>query len=113
MPKKGREPGEQRLDVILLRFFPEQGLQLRHLLRVAGRQVVGLGEVIRQVVQLDRVRVRIPGPGREPFQHPGIEPPRDPGHPHRQPPAVLVHRPVAEILEVLLCMALGRVRVGQ
>ena len=30
---------------------------------------------------------------------------------HRQPPAVLVHPPVAEVLEVLLGVALGSVRV--
>ena len=111
--EEGGEPGEQRLDVVLLRLFPEQVLQLLHLLRIAGRQVVCLGEVIGQVIQLDRVLIGVPDTGREPFQQLGIQPPRGPGHPHRQPPAVLVHRPVTEVLEVLLGVPLGSVRVGQ
>ena len=47
------------------------------------------------------------------LQRVGGDDPRDPRGLHRQPPAVLVHRPVADRLEVLLGVALGSVRVGQ
>src|SRR3954471_10716950 len=56
-------------------------------------------------------------PGGERLEHLGIQAPRHAGHPHGQPPAVLVHRPVAEVLEVLLRVALGgagiRERLGE
>ena len=60
MPKKTRQAAEQREDLVLLRLRPEQFLQLADLVRVLRRQVLGLGEVIGQVVQLPA------GPSRGP-----------------------------------------------
>ena len=42
----------ERQHVVLLRLLPEQGLEFLDLLRVLGRQVVGLGEVLVDVVEL-------------------------------------------------------------
>ena len=55
-----RERGQQRQDVVLLGLLPEQLLELLHLLGVLGGEVVGLAEVVGQVVELDGVVIRVP-----------------------------------------------------
>ena len=77
-----------------------------------GRDVLRLREVVGQVVELDRLVIRIPARA-ERTQLLGIEVPRDPLQPLREQPAVLVHPPVAEDLVVLLGVALRRGRVRE
>jgi len=112
-PEEGGQGGEQGEHLVLLRLGPEQLLQLGDLAGVIGGQVACLGEIIRQVVQLGRVGVGVPHPGRVRPQRIGRDHPRDPRRPDGQPPAVLVHGPVAHGLEVLLGAVFRRGRVGQ
>ncbi len=77
-----------------------------------GSDVLGLGEVLRQVEQLPThvaigVEVSV-GPERR--QRLRREVPREPVGRRRRPPAVLVHAPAREHLEVLRRVALGRRR---
>ena len=65
IPKNGGNPASSGLTWYLLGLLPEQRLQLLDLLGVARREVVGLGEVVGQVVELDRVLVGLPDAGRE------------------------------------------------
>ena len=58
-----------------------------------GGEVVGLGEVVGQVVQLGGSRVRIPDARRVRRERLRGEHPGDALGLHRQPPAVLVHAP--------------------
>ena len=62
MPKNDREAAEQRQHAVALGLLPEQLLELRELLRVLGRQVVRLAEVVGQVVELPRVLLGVPVP---------------------------------------------------
>ena len=73
-----------------------------------GRDVVGLGEVVREVVQLPHVLLRVVRPGGEPFHRLRREVPRDPVEFRARPPAVLVDRAGSGELEVLNRMALLR-----
>ena len=111
-PKNRAEASQQRRDVVLLGLLPEQFLQLGELLGVLGRQVVGLGEVLVDVVKLPLVLVGVPAAaGRELRESGGVDPPRNPVQAGAGDPAVLVHGAVAEDLEVLLGVAaLGRWR---
>ena len=72
-----------------------------------------LAEVVGQVVELGRVVVGVPDPGGEGLDRLRRHDPRDAGGLHREPPAVLVHGPVADRLEVLLRVVLRRVAVGE
>ena len=111
--EEGGQGRQQRQHLVPLGLGPEQLLQLGDLVRMLGRQVVRLAVIVGQVIQLDRIGIRVPDAGRVRLQGFGCEDPRDPRGPHRQPPAVLIHRPVADGLEVLLGVPLGRRRVGQ
>ena len=71
-----------------------------------GRDVVRLGEVVGQVVQLPHVPLRVIRPGGEPFHRLRREVPRDPVQFRAGPPAVLVDRAGSGELEVLNRMAL-------
>ena len=101
-----RQAAEQRQDVVLVRLGPEELPQLCHLLRVVGCDVLRLGEVVRQVIQLDGVGFGIPS-GPEAPEHLGVERPGDALQPLAEQPAVLVHAAVAEDLVVLLNVPLG------
>ena len=98
-PRRDDARGDRRVhreDLMLLRFRDEHLPHLLHLLRVLGRDVVDLAEILRQVVELEDLVV-----------------PADPGSPEpkasqgarftfaAQHPAVLIQRPLAEHLEVL------------
>ena len=76
-----------------------------------GGEVVGLREVVGQVVELPRVLLGVVGPGGESRDRPRRRVPRDPVELARGPPAVLVDRPVAVDLEVLHGVPLSRGRV--
>ena len=112
-PEEGGEPAEQGHHVVRLGLLPEQLLQLFDLLRVLLGEVVRLGEVIRKVVELRRVAFGIPDAGCEPPDRLRIDLPGDARHHPRQPPAVLVHPPVAEDLEVLLRVPLGGAGIAE
>ena len=111
--EEGGKGCQQRQHLVPLGLGPEELLQLGDLLRMLGREVVRLAVIIRQVIELDRIAVRVPDSGRVRLQCLRGDNPRDPRGPHRQPPAVLVHRPVADGLEVLLGVPLRRRRVGE
>src|SRR5262249_60273405 len=94
-----------------VRFRPDQVLQLRELCGVTGGEVVGLGEVIGQVVQLPGVVVGVVGAGGEPGQGGRCPVPGDAVEFGACPPPVFVDRPVAQRLEVLHRVTLGGARV--
>ena len=91
---------------------PEELAELLHLLRMVGRDVLRLREVVGQVVELDGLVIGIPARA-ELAQLLRIELPRDPLQPLGEQPAVLVHPAVAEDLVVLLRVALRRGRVRE
>ena len=102
LAEEGRERGQQRQDLVTLGLLPEERLELCDLVRTVRSEVVRLAEVVGQVVELGRILVGVPdargvGHDRLRRQHP-----RDARGPHGQPPAVLVHGPVADRLEILL-----------
>ena len=74
-------------------------------------EVLGLREVVGEVVELPGVLLRVVGSGREPRHRRRRQVPRDPVELAGGPPAVLVDRPVADDLEVLHGVALRCVRV--
>ena len=80
---------------------------------VLGGQVPGLAEVVGQVVQLDRIIVGVPDARAVRREGVRREDPGDAAGLDRQPPAVLVHGPIAERLEVLLGVPLDGVGVGE
>ena len=112
-PEEHPEGGQQRQDLVLLGLRPEQRPQLLDLVGMLRGEVVRLAEVVGQVVQLGRVVVRVPHARRVGLQGSRGEDPGDPFGAHRQPPAVLVHGPVADALEVLLGVPFGRRGVGE
>ena len=64
-PEERREAAEQRQHAIALGLLPEQLLELLELVGVLGREVVRLGEVVGQVVQLPDVLLGVVGSGLE------------------------------------------------
>ena len=102
---------EQRQRPVALRLLPEQLLQLLELLGVLRREVLRLREVVRQVVQLPHVLLGVPLARGERGERRRREVPRGLVEARARPPAVLVHRPRADHLEVLLRVPLlgGRV----
>ena len=111
--EEGGKGRQQWQHLVPLGLGPEQLLELGDLVRVLGGQVVRLAVIVGQVVQLGRVGVGVPDTGRVGLEGSGVRTHGMRGGPHRQPPAVLVHRPVADGLEVLLGVPLGRRRVGE
>ena len=110
-PEEDREPGHQRQDVVRFGLLPEELLELCEFLRVLGGEVLGLGEVVRQVVELPGVLVRVVGAGGESRNRRWRCVPGDAVELAGGPPAVLVDRPVAVDLEVLHGVPLGRARI--
>ena len=75
-------------------------------------EVLRLREVVGEVVELDRVGVGIPARA-EVRGAPRDRAATGCAAAAREPPAVLVHRPVPDRLEVLLRVALGRIGSGE
>jgi hypothetical protein len=82
----------------------EAVLQIAQLLRLRGRQIVGLREVLVNVVELPPVLVEARAAGRQPRQ-PAVQASGD--------PPVVIERPVAEHLEVLCDSAAGCILVRE
>ena len=113
MPKNVESVAEQRQHLVPLGLLPEQLLELFDLVGVLGGKVVGLGEVVGEVVQLGGTGIRVPDARRVRRERFGGEHPRDALGLHREPPAVLVHAAVADGLEVLLGAVFGRAGIGE
>ena len=106
-------PAHQREHAVALGLLPPQLLELLDLVRVLRGDVVGLREVVGQVVELPAdVPVRVPvGVRPELRERRRRHVPREPVGSRRRPPAVLVHAAAAEHLEVLRGVPLGGLRV--
>ena len=100
-----RHRGVQREDLVLLRFRDEHLPHLLHLLRVLRGDVVGLAEVLVQVVELEHLVVQRIGVGRTE----GL--PRRAVDLGAQEPAVVIERPLAHHLEVLRLVARRRLGI--
>ena len=61
--EEGGQGGEQGEHLVLFRLLPEKVLEFLHLVGVLGGDVVGLGEVVGQVVQLGGAGVGVPYSG--------------------------------------------------
>ena len=92
----------ERIHVVLPGLLIPLLLELLQFLGVLVREVVGFGEVLVEVVQFPHVLIEGEGAGGHPGHAVAVD--------RHRLPAVLVHRPVAELLVILLG-ARGR-RVG-
>jgi hypothetical protein len=82
------QPGQQQWDLVLLRLLPEHLPKLLHLLGMLGRQIVGLREVVGQVVELQRSSSGLPDVRGELAHRVRRRIPRDPVDVLQQPPGV-------------------------
>ena len=101
-----RHRGIQREDLVLLGFLDELLAQLRHLLRMLCGDVVGLAEILGQVVELEHLvvqRIRV----RRSESLPGCA--VDLG---AEQPAIVIQRPLAHHLEVLGLVARRYLCIG-
>ena len=94
-----------REDLILLRFLDEHRLQFLHPVRILGGEVLGLAEILVQVVELEHLVVEWIGIGRA-KGFPGCA-----VHLGAQQPAFVIQRPLAEHLEILGFVPGGRLGV--
>src|SRR6266404_9174865 len=95
--------------MIFLGLCPEQRSEFAYFVRILGRKIVILREILVEIIQLAPVVVRVPFVWCKPRERWGIQLPRNSVGAPACDPAVFVHGAVSQNLEILLSVSRGRI----
>src|SRR6266498_1427599 len=96
--------------MVFLGLGPKQRSKFAYFVRILGRKIVSLREILVEIIQLALVVVRVPFVWCKPRKRFGIQLPRNSIRTPARNPAILVHAAISENLEILL--RVPRRRIG-
>src|SRR6266702_2506483 len=95
--------------MVFLSLGPKQRSEFAYFVRILGRKIVSLREILVEIIQLALVVVRVPFVWCKPRERWRIKLPWNPIRPPACDPAVLVHGAVSQNLEILLSVSRDRI----